>query len=361
MNDPSEVTIVVEADGPVLLIIFLVLALISIGIQILENSRQRRKLAVLAGSNQETRQRSRVFFYTVLILGLLTLVANYITGITSSLAASHIDDVKDPVNLLSLPGLGFTFLTLLVYAAAILFIAGLFLRNERIELPELLADLNDARKFGALDSPHQIAHYAAELEQLRQTRNAARAKQFTDGDFAVYFTSRESLDRPRVRQQLRHLRSDPQHRARTAYLLRRLLLNYRLSGGKWLLPFGLMAALSLYFTVQEAINANDGEPDYLLSALWAVAFVLGLAVLAGQFRCDVGRALLKSRKEFISEQTEAECRTILEQAAEDLSAPPAPAPAAPAGSGHDCGRDDWVPLLRIGRWEAGRRRPKGAG
>ncbi|WP_207344327.1 hypothetical protein [Arthrobacter sp. E3] len=49
--------------------------------------------------NLETRQRGQQYFYTVMILGLLTLVVNYIVGITSSMAASHFDEVSDPAGL----------------------------------------------------------------------------------------------------------------------------------------------------------------------------------------------------------------------------------------------------------------------
>lgn len=152
MEDVKEVSFIIADDGPVLIILFLFFVLMSIAIQWLENGSQRGKLSVVAGPNQETRQRGRQFFYTVMILGLLTLVANYITGVTLSMAASHIEEVTDPVSLLSLPGIGFTVMTLAVYAVAVSVIAGFFLRKERIELPELLADLHDARKFGALSA-----------------------------------------------------------------------------------------------------------------------------------------------------------------------------------------------------------------
>ncbi|MHA7304702.1 hypothetical protein ACX80E_05555 [Arthrobacter sp. TMN-49] len=321
MTDDSEVTIIIENGWPLLVILFFLVSLISLGIQILENARQRRKLAMVAGPNQEARQRGRMFFYTVLILGLLTLVANYITGITSSMAASHIDEVTEPIGLFSLPGLGFTLLTLVLYATAILVVAGLFLKNERIELPELLADLHDARKFGALDSPRQIAHYTAELDQLCQAREQDRAKRFTSGDFATYFTSMEQDDRPRLRQQLRYLRNHPQHRARTKYLHRRLFFNYRLAAGKWLVPLGLLAVMSCFFAMQELVAVRDGGPDRELAITWAIAGLLAIAAFASQYRCDLGKVLLRSRKDFIWDQTEAQCRSILHEATRFVPAP----------------------------------------
>ena len=342
-------TILIEDDGQLIVAFFLFVCLISITVQILENGRQRRRLAVVAGPNQETREKGRLFFYTVLILGLLTLAANYIVGITSSIAASHFEDVKDPIGLFSLPGFDFTVLTLVLYAVAILVIAGLFLRNERIELPELLADLNDARKFGALDSHRQIAHYTAELEHLRQTRQTAREKAFTSGDFDTHFTSQESLERPRLRQQLRHLRKLPDHRARNRYFHRRIFLNYGLAAGKWLLPFALISLGSFFFAVDELVNPDDAGTDYPLAVAWAVAGILGLVAFAAQYRCEVGKVLLKSRKEFISNQTEAECLGILEQATADLLEPAVGSFAGPDDGG-------WEPLLRVGRWEARRRR-----
>ncbi|WP_104089139.1 hypothetical protein [Arthrobacter sp. GMC3] len=347
-------TILIEDDGPLIVISFLVICLISITVQILENARQRRKLAVVAGPNQETREKGRLFFYTVLILGLLTLVANYVVGITSSIAATHFGEVKDPIGLFSLPGFNFTLLTLLLYAVAILVISGLFLRSERIELPELLADLHDARKFGALDSPRQIAHYAAELEHLNQTRQAARDRQFTSGDFDSYFTSQESLERPRLRHQIRHLRHHPAHRARNKYFHRRIFLNYGLAAGKWLLPFALISLGSFYFALDELVNPDDAGVDHSLALAWAVAGLVGLLAFASQYRCEVGKVLLKSRKEFISNQTEAECRSILEQATADLPAPTPPVTGS-QGSADDDGAEPW---LRIGPWEARRRRTK---
>lgn len=350
MPEANPVTITIEDDGPVLVILFLVIALISIAVQIQENARQRRKLAVEAGHNQETRQKSRLFFYTVLVLGLITLVVNYITGITSSMAAAHVDEVTDPISILSLPGIGFTGLTLGVYAVSIVVIASLFLKNERIELPDLLADLNDARKFGALDSPRQIAHYTAELGQLRHRRDEDRAKQFTDGDFDRWFTAHEALERPRMRQQIRYLRNHPEHRARTNFLHRRLLLNYRLAAGKWLLPLGLLAGLSFILAAREMVAPGDGGTDFSLVAAWSVAWLLGVAAFAGQYRCDVGKVLLKARKEYVADQTEAECRTILEEAIQDLPNPGPPAFAT--GSTHT---GLGAPLLRIGPWAVVRR------
>lgn len=353
MTEIDSVTIIIEDDGPVLVILFLVIALISIGVQVLENSRQRRKLVVEAGHNQETRQKSRLFFYTVLVLGLITVVVNYITGITSSMAASHFDDVTDPISVLSLPGLGFTGLTLSIYAVSIVVIAALFLKSERIELPELLADLNDARKFGALDSHRQIAHYSSELEQLRQTRDGDRAKQFTDGDFDRWFTAQEAQERPRMRQQIHYLRNHPEHRARTTYLRRRLFLNYRLAAGKWLLPLGLLAAFSFVLAAKELVAPGDGGTDYSLAAAWAVASLLGVAAFAGQYRCDVGKILLKARKEYIADQTEAECLTILKEASEDLPDP------APRGSDAGSAREALgAPLFSMGPWAIFRRTAK---
>ena len=51
------------------------------------------------------------------------------------------------------------------------------MRKERLEIPELLTDLHDARKFGALDISRQIAHCTTELEQLRTTRETTRTRQ----------------------------------------------------------------------------------------------------------------------------------------------------------------------------------------
>ncbi|MHA7271077.1 hypothetical protein [Arthrobacter sp. HLT1-20] len=353
MIKASSVIITIEDDGPLLVIIFLVIALISIGVQILENARQRRKLAVEAGHNQETRQKGRLFFYTVLVLGLITLVVNYVTGITSSMAAAHVDEVTDPISLLALPGIGFTGLTLGVYAVSIVVIAALFLKNERIELPDLLADLHDARKFGALDSPRQIAHYTAELGQLRHGREDDRAKQFTDGDFDRWFTAHEAQERPRMRQQIRYLRNHPEHRARTTYLHRRLFLNYRLAAGKWLLPLGLLAGSSFIFGAKELMAPGHGGTDYSLVAAWIVAGLLGVAAFAGQYRCDVGKVLLKARKEYVADQTEAECRAILEEATQDL-----PDPNPRASDTESTRRGLGTPLLSIGPWAIYRRTAK---
>lgn len=350
-----------DGDWPVFIIIFLVLALISISVQILENGRQRRKLVVAPGANQELRQRGRLFFYTALILGVLTLLVNYVLGITASMAAAHIEEVQDPVSLLSLPGIGFTTVTLAAYVAAILVIAVLFLRNERIELPELLADLHDARKYGALDSPRQIAHYTAELDALCRRRDAARERQHTSGEFASLFTGQESTARPGLREQLRHLRADPQQRARRRHFHRRILLNYRVAAGKWLLPLALTAAVSLWFAIQEWLAPQNGTADPELATLWGVAFILAVAATAGQYRCEVGKVLLKSRKEFIANQTEAECRAILADAAAEVAEARAPrglAAVVPANANaRAAGDGDTGVLLRIGRWEM-RRRPR---
>ncbi len=352
----------IEDDGPGLIIIFLIFVLIAIAVQLLENPRQRRKLVIAAGPNHETRQRGRQFFYTVMILGLLTLIVNYIVGITSSMAASHFDEVSDPVSVLSLPGVSFTVVILAAYGLAISVIAAFFMRKERIEIPELLADLHDARKFGALDSLRQITHYTAELDQLRETREAARTKQFTNGDFAHWFTSQESASRPGFRQQLQYFKTNSQNRERSGYLHRRMFLNFHVSTGKWLVLLALLTAASLYFGIAEALGQRDG--DYSLLIAWGVAFVLGLASTAGQYRCDLGKVLLTARKEFISNATEAQCQAILDEAAEDVVAASRPPHGsglrAHTGSAHtDCSHaDDWEPFLRIGRWEAGLRRSK---
>ncbi|MDJ0313482.1 hypothetical protein [Arthrobacter sp. H35-D1] len=66
---------------------------------------------------------------------------------------------------------------LAVYSLAVSIIAAFFMKKERLEIPELLTDLHDARKFGALDSPRQIAHCTTELEQLRTTRETTRTRQ----------------------------------------------------------------------------------------------------------------------------------------------------------------------------------------
>lgn len=362
MADTTEVTIVLEDDWPVLVIFFLVLALISIGVQILEYGRQRRKLVVAPGANQELRQRGRLFFYTALILGVLTLVVNYITGITASLAAAHIDEAQDAWSLLSLPGIGFTVLILATYVAAILVIAALFLKNERIELPELLADLHDARKFGALDTPRQVAHYTAELDALCLVRDGVPKRQGTSGEFLELFTSQESTARPGVREQLRHLRSAPGRRERMHHFHRRLFLDYRLAAGKWLLPLALLALLSLWFAVQESIAPEDGSTDTELVIFWVVSFILAVVAFAGQYRCELVKALLLSRKEFISGQTEAECRSILAEAAQDVAdadaARRAAAAVVPAQQhARAAGDGDAGVLLRIGRLEV-RRRPR---
>lgn len=350
-----------EADWPVFAIFFLVLALISIGVQILENRRQRRKLVVAPGANQELRQRGRLFFYTALILGVLTLVVNYITGITASLAAAHIDEVQDPVSLLSLPGIWFTVLILAIYVAAILVIAALFLKNERIELPELLADLHDARKFGALDSPRQVAHYAAELDELCLVRDGVRKRQGLAGAFLELFTSQESTARPGYGEQLHHLRGAPGRRERMRHFHRRLFLNYRVAAGKWLLPLALLAVVSLWFAVQESVAPEDGTTDSELVILWVISCVLAVAACAGQYRCEWAKALLQSRKEFISEQTEAECRSILADAAAEVAEAAARrevAAVVPAQhDAHAAGEGDAGVLLRFGRLEV-RRRPR---
>lgn len=61
-------------------IIFLLVCLVSVAIHSMENARQRRRLAVVSGPNQETLTHRRRFFYTVLIMGLLTHAAHYIVG-----------------------------------------------------------------------------------------------------------------------------------------------------------------------------------------------------------------------------------------------------------------------------------------
>ncbi|MDO5754184.1 hypothetical protein [Arthrobacter sp.] len=296
-----------------------------------------------------------------MILGLLTLVVNYIVGITSSMAASHFDEVSDPVSVLSLPGVSFTVVILAAYGLAISVIAAFFMRKERIEIPELLADLHDARKFGALDSPRQIAHYTAELQQLRATREVARTKQFTNGDFDRWFTSEESVARPGFRQQIQFPKTYSHNRERSGYLHRRMLFNFHVSTGKWLILLTLLTAASLYFGIAQAVGQYDGGGDFSLLPDWGVAFVLGLASVAGQYRCDLGKVLLTARKEFISNATEAQCQSIVDQAAAGVSAASQP----PHGVGlhtrggctdTNCLRTEgWEPFLRIGRWEAGRR------
>lgn len=366
MRIDSSTTVGLEMDWPILVSLVLIFALISIGLQILENDRQRRKLVVAAGDNQETRQRGRLFLYTALILGLLTLVVNYIMGITASLAAAHIDEVTGPVSLFGLPGLWFTVLTLLVYTVAILGIAALFLKNERIEMPEFLADLHDAGKFGALDRQVQIDHYSAQLDALIRTRNAARDRQSTSGEFAELFTAHESVTRPRFKDQRRYLWSAPERMARVRHFHRRILLNYRVAAGKWLLPLAVIAVVCVWVTFSKAVSMNDGGTGQDLLLAWGAASVLALLALVAQYRCELGKVLLKSRKEFISDQTEIECRRILSEAAADVAEAraaraAAAKQAAPAAVVHGnantrpAAKGETGVLLRIGSLEIRRR------
>lgn len=366
MTDTGDLSIVIEDDGPVLIIIFLLVCLVSIAVQILDNARQRRKLAVVAGDNQEMRANRRMFFYTVLIIGLLTLVANYIMGITSSLAAGHIDRAEGSLSPLDLPGIAATLVTAALYSLAILLTAKILAKKERLGFPEMLADLNHAWKLGALESSRQIAHYKGEFDQLRTDLDKERAGAFTGGDFDFFFTAHESSERPRFIEQLRYLQSAPHHRARTRNFQRNMLLNYRITAGKWILPFALLAGLSLFFTVWELIAANAGDGDYSLALAWAVACLLGLAATGGQYFCDLSKALLESRRQYISNETAAQCAAILAEATADWDAGPAAKSAAGAigGSrdgqacdGHDRGDGGgWEPMLRVGRWEFRRRK-----
>lgn len=354
VNESNGMGIIIEDDGPALIIIFLFICIVSIAFQIMENARQRRKLAVVAGPNQEMRANRRMFFYTVLVIGLLTLVANYIMGITSSLAASHLGELEDSAGLLSLPGTGTTLVTTGLYALAILVTAALMQKKERLAFPELLADLNDARKFGALDSARQVAHYRAELDQLRAERDSERAGPFSGEEFERFFTSHESPGRPGLVEQLKYLKTEQHHRARTRNFQRNILLNYRITTGKWILPFALLAGLSLFFTVRESLAANDGDGDFSLAIVWAVASVLGLAATAGQYFSDVGKVLLVARRNYISHQTQAECLKILADAEAELAA----VDAAEHVGGAVCGcihDDGWEPILSIGRWALRRR------
>lgn len=358
MDDTDDLRITIQDDGPVLIILFLLVCLISIAWQISENARQRRKLAVVAGPNQETRSNRRMFFYTVLIIGLLTLIANYIMGVTSSLAAAHINEVQDPTSLLSLPGTAATLITTALYALAIVVTAGLMQKKERLGFPELLADLNDARKYGGLENTRQIAHYQGELEQLQAVHREEQDRAFTGGEFERHFTSHESADRPRLIEQLKYLRTEPHHRARTRSFHRNVFLNYRMTTGKWILPFALLTAACLVLAIWETVAASNG--DFSLATAWVVACLLGFTATGSQYFCDVGKALLESRREYVSAQTEMECRKILDEAAQNLAATSASKPVE--GVGASPGSDStWEPFLRIGRWEAGRRKRRQAG
>lgn len=255
-----------------------------------------------------------------MVLGLLTLVVNYIVGITSSMTAPHIEEEGDPVSMLSLPGVRFTVVILAVYSVAVSVIAAFFLRKERLEIPKLPADLHDARKFGALDSPPAKLPTAPLSSTSCAPRETARSRQFTHGDFDRRFTLEESFGQPGFRQQLRHLRSDSRHRERTGYLHRRMFLNFRMSTGKWLLLLALVTAVSVYGAIVEVLSRNDGEPDQSLLLAWGVAFVVGVVAMAGQYRCDLGKVLLTARKEFISNATEAQCHAILDQARDAVAA-----------------------------------------
>lgn len=355
MNDTDDFGIIIEVDGPVLIIMFLLVCLICISWQVAGNARQRRKLAVVEGPNQQMRQNRRMFFYTILIVGLLTLLANYIMGVTSSLAASHLIEAQDPTSLLSLPGVPATMITIGLYAVGILATAAVLQKKERLGFPELLADLNNARKFGGLENARQIAHYQGELERLQQRHQGDRPRAYSGTDFDHEFTAHESEDRPGLLQQLAYLRHEPRHRARARSFRRTVFLNYRTLAGKWIAPFALLAAMSLSFAAGEFMAANDG--DHSLAVAWAMAALLGAAAVAGQYFCDVGRALLESRREYISQQTRQACRLILAEAEAEAEGDPAAAkagaradPAAPAAC--DC----WEPVLRIGRWETHRRR-----
>ena len=360
VTDTDTVSIVIEDDGPVLIIIFLLVCLVSIAVQTMENARQRRNLAVEAGPNQEMRANRRMFFYTVLVIGLLTLAANYIIGITSSLAASRIDRSEGFLSPLDLPGTTATLVTAAIYALTILATAKMLAKKERLGLPEMLADLNHARRTGALENGRQMAHYENELGQLRAAREAGRTGAFSGGDFDLFFTAHESPGRPRLVAQLRYLNAAPDHRARSRYFLRNMLLNYRTPAGKWILPFALLAGLSLVFTVRESMAAADGDGDFSLALAWAAACVLGLAASVGQYFCDMGKALLESRREYISRQTELECRNILDEAARELAAASKSTPADDVARSPDSD-GTWVPFVRIGRWEARRRRHRPAG
>ncbi len=350
MTDTGEVRITLEADGPVLIIFFLLICLISIAWQIGDNSRQRRKLAVVAGPNQEARQNRRMFFYTVLIIGLLTLLANYIMGVTSSLAAAHINEVQDPISLLSLPGITASLITVGLYALAILLTASMLARKERLGFPELLADLHDARKFGGLESPRQVAHYQGELEQLRQLHRAERSKAHLGNEFDLYFTAHETARRARLMEQLKFLRRLPDRHSRARSFRRTLFFNYRTTTGKWIVPFALLTVVCLAFAVLEGIAANDGDGDFSLALVWGVAGFLAIMATAAQYFCDVGKVLLESRREYVAQETELECRKILLEAHADLTAD-----AARDAHLSDAAADGWRPVFRIGRWEARRR------
>ncbi|WP_207344326.1 hypothetical protein [Arthrobacter sp. E3] len=140
-----------------------------------------------------------------------------------------------------------------------------------------------------------------------------------------------------------------------------MFFNFQVATGKWLILLTLLTAASLYFGIVQAVGQYDGGGDFSLLLAWGVAFVLGLASVEGQYCCDTGKVLLTARKDFISSATEAQCRSIFDQAAADVAA----ALQTPHGAGlhthggctdTDCSRTaDWEPFLRIGRREASRR------
>lgn len=352
-------TLIIEDDGPLLIVLFLLVCLISMAVQILEFKWQRRRLVVTAGPSQKTREKSHLFFYTVLILGLLTLVANYIIGITSSLAASHFEELTDATGLFGLPGFQFTIMILGIYGLAVAIIYNLFVKDERVSFPELLADLNDARKFGGLTGRGQIAHFTQELEALREDRDSQRRKQRTDGEFEQFFTAHEALDRQSYSQQLKYLNKVAKDPSRKRYFHRRLLFDYRVPAGKWLLPLALLTLFSFGFALREAVSMDSNDPDFIDTiSIWTVAGILGLIAVIAQYRCEWGKALLRSRKEFVIHQIDAMCQEILAEAQADLAShatPPTPTPKEPG-----IPAERWRPILRIGRWQTARLLPDAA-
>ena len=79
----------------------------------------------------------------------------------------------------------------------------------------------------------------------------------------------------------------------------------------------------------------------LLAVITATsAFFMVKEAVIGQYRNEVGKALLKARKEFISNETEAECQIILDQAADDIKAAAQVLSASTICCNHDCA---WAP------------------
>ncbi|GAA4657230.1 hypothetical protein [Arthrobacter cryoconiti] len=352
--------IVLEGPASWVVIFFLVLALVSISVQIPENARQRRKLSADAGPNQQTREKSHLFFHTVLIFGLLTLIANYVMGVTSSLAATYLSTTKLPFDPFFVPGVLSTVILLLLYMVAVAIIYNLFLRDAHVGLPELLADLSDAQRLGTLNL-QRISYFCVELDKLRVSRRARRAKAHTDKAFNAFFTVHESLARPTLMEQLTYLKNDARRPARTRYLLKRLFLNYKLAAGKWLVPLAIISLFSFGFTLQELFAPPDGVRDAEVVLTWAAAGVLGVATLAAQWFCELSKVALAARKEFIVNETEEKCQRIIDGAREQIAAESLattarfPASKTASEQPSDNSGEGWRTVLQIGPWQARRR------